>query len=174
MLVAPAAAVALAASVYPDPPLMILRFANVATPLTAATLVVPERIPPLGFVPIASVTVPVNAVAVFPCPSSAVTCTAGVIAEPAVALDGCTENTTRAAAPAAMLNGALGTGGKPLAPVLSVYPVPIFSMLSVENVATPLTAATVVVPDSVPPLGLVPIAAVTLPVNPVAVLPCAS
>src|SRR5258708_12309002 len=70
VLVAPVAAVALAASVYPDPPWLILRFENVATPLTAATLVVPERIPPLGFVPIATVTVPVNAVPLFPRPST--------------------------------------------------------------------------------------------------------
>src|SRR5260370_30766910 len=106
-----------------------------------------------------------------PGPSGAVPLPAGVIDEPAVALDGCTENTTRAAAPAAMLNGALGTGGKPLAPAVSVYPVPILSMLSVENVATPLTAATVVVPDTVPPLALVPNAAVTVPLNPVPPLP---
>src|ERR1700756_1065389 len=47
-------------------------------------------------------------------------------------------------------------------------------MLSVPNVATPATAACVVVPDSVPPPALLPIAAVTLPVNPVATLPNAS
>src|SRR5438034_3382565 len=47
-------------------------------------------------------------------------------------------------------------------------------MLRVENVATPATAATVAVPDKVPSPGLVPSAAVTLPLNPVAVLPSAS
>src|SRR5882724_11279886 len=147
---------------------------NVATPSAAATALVPESVPPPGFVPIASVTVPVNAVAVLPCASCAVTWTAGVIEAPAVALDGCTENTRRVAAPAAMLNGALGTVGRPLAAMVSVYPVPILSILKVANVATPLRAATVVVPDSAPPSGLVPIPAITLPVNPVAVLPCAS
>src|SRR2546423_1620114 len=47
-------------------------------------------------------------------------------------------------------------------------------MLRVENVATPATAATVAVPDKVPSPGLVPSAAVTLPLHPVAVLPSAS
>src|SRR5512140_658419 len=43
-----------------------------------------------------------------------------------------------------------------------------------ENVATPATAATVLVPDSVPPPGLVPIATVMLAVELVTVLPNAS
>ena len=47
-------------------------------------------------------------------------------------------------------------------------------MLSVENVATPFTAATVVVPASVAPLGLDPKATVTLPVKLVIVFPTAS
>src|SRR5512132_2221298 len=40
-----------------------------------------------------------------------------------------------------------------------------------ENVATPATATTGVVPDSVPLPGLVPMATVTLAVEPVTVLP---
>src|SRR5437762_741436 len=44
-------------------------------------------------------------------------------------------------------------------------------MLSPEKVATPLTAAWVSVPASVPLLGFVPIATVMFPVNPLAVLP---
>ncbi len=48
------------------------------------------------------------------------------------------------------------------------------SILSVLNVATPATAATVVAPDSVPVAGLVPIATVTLPVNVVTRFPEAS
>jgi hypothetical protein len=47
-------------------------------------------------------------------------------------------------------------------------------MLSPEKVATPALAATVAVPPSVPPLGLVPIATVMFPVNPVAVFPLPS
>src|SRR5438034_80552 len=39
-------------------------------------------------------------------------------------------------------------------------------MLSVEKVATPATAATVAVPESAPPAGLVPIATVTSPGRP--------
>src|SRR5438309_457962 len=93
---------------------------NVATPATAATVVVPERVPLPGFAPRASVTVAVNAVAVFPCASSAVTWTAGVIGAPAVALDGCTETTRCVAAPAAMLNGALDTVASPPAAAVSV------------------------------------------------------
>src|SRR4051812_41853371 len=40
----------------------------------------------------------------------------------------------------------------------------------VENVGMPATAATVLLPDSVPPPGLVPIATVMLTVEPVTVL----
>src|SRR2546426_2755191 len=47
-------------------------------------------------------------------------------------------------------------------------------MLSDAKVATPATAATDAVPPSVPPSGLVPIASVTLPANPVATFPNAS
>ena len=77
--------------------MLMLRFVKVAMPLAAATVVVPASAPPLGLVPIASVTLPLNPVAVFPWASWAVTCTAGVIAAPAVTLAGCTENTSRAA-----------------------------------------------------------------------------
>src|SRR5207302_8774477 len=55
---------------------------------------------PIWFVPIATVTFPVNPVAVFPCASCAVTCTAGVIAAPAAVVLGCTENTSCVAVPA--------------------------------------------------------------------------
>src|SRR2546426_254813 len=68
----------------------MLRVENVATPLAAATVVVPARAPPPGFVPIAAVTLPLNPVAVLPCASWTVTCTAGVIVAPAVVLVGCT------------------------------------------------------------------------------------
>ena len=44
-------------------------------------------------------------------------------------------------------------------------------MDKVLNVATPFTAATVLVPDSVPPPGLVPIATVMLALLDVTVLP---
>src|SRR5262245_65545034 len=47
-------------------------------------------------------------------------------------------------------------------------------MLSVEKVATPATAATVAVPASVPPAGLVPIDNVTASLKPVNVFPSES
>src|SRR5713101_4580822 len=47
-------------------------------------------------------------------------------------------------------------------------------MLRSVNVATPDAEPTVNVPDRVPPPGFVPIAIVTLPAKPVAVLPPAS
>src|SRR5437763_14215420 len=84
----------------------MLRVENVATPATAATVVVPARAPPPGFVPIAAVTLPLNPVAVLPCASWTVTCTAGVIVAPAAVLLGCTLNTSCVAAPVVMVNGA--------------------------------------------------------------------
>src|SRR2546426_12101399 len=80
---------------------------KLATPATAATVLVPDKVPVLGFVPIASVMFPVNPVAVLPLPSWAVTSTAGVIAAPAVAVLGCTLNTSWVAVPAVMLNAVL-------------------------------------------------------------------
>ena len=47
--------------------------AKVATPFTADGFVVPESTPPPGLVPIATVTVPLKLVAVFPRLSRAVT-----------------------------------------------------------------------------------------------------
>ena len=98
----------------------MLKFEKVATPDTAATLVVPARTPPPGFAPIATVTVPVKPVAVFPCASRAVTCTAGVIACVAVTFDGSTENTSCAAVPAVTLNAALMAVESPVATPVSV------------------------------------------------------
>src|SRR6266700_1875643 len=246
---------------------------KVATPATAATVLVPDKVPVLGFVPIATVMFPVNPVAVLPFPSWAVTWTAGVIAAPAVVALGCTLNTSWVTDPAlttivavcviatvlivaetvfdpatvelrvpvatppasvtpegsvsvlpepvaarttvapviglpkgslavtvivdaappamigdvattvdwladtvpvpAMVNAGDVPPSVPLAAV-SVYPVPALSMLKVENVATPPTAATGPPPVSVPPPGFVPIARVTFPVNVVAVCPSAS
>src|SRR2546422_823888 len=147
---------------------------NEATPATAATVFVPASVPPLGLVPIATVTFPVNPVAVLPLASCAVTSTAGVIAEPAVVLLGCTENTSCVAVPAVILNAALVPVAGPVALAVSVYPFPTLSIDSPANVATPPDAAWVAVPDNAPPDGLVAMASVTLPVNPVAVLPFAS
>src|SRR2546427_4303821 len=99
VLVAPAGPVALAASVYPVPTLSILTFANVATPLTAATLVVPASVPPPGLAAIASATLPLNGVAVLPSAARAGTRTPGVIAAPEGALGGRARNTSTAPRP---------------------------------------------------------------------------
>src|SRR5438128_1044318 len=152
----------------------MLRVVNVATPFTAATLVVPASVPPPGLAPIATVMFPVNPEAVLPCTSWAVTCTAGLIAAPAAVLLGCPVNTSCVVLPAVLLTAVPAGSANPPLDASSVYPVPALSIVSPENVATPLTAATVAVPASVPPLGFVPIATVTFPVNPVAVFPCPS
>src|SRR2546429_2354163 len=98
----------------------MLRPANVATPPAAATVVVPDSAPPPGLVPSATVTFAVNWVAVFPCASCAVTCTAGVIAVPAVVLDGWTLNTSCDATPGVILNGVLVPVGRPVAAAVRV------------------------------------------------------
>ena len=64
--VAPVAPAAAAVSVYPVPTLSRLRSSNVATPAVAVRVAVPESTAPPGFVPSASVTDPLNPVAVFP------------------------------------------------------------------------------------------------------------
>src|SRR5438105_15080727 len=58
----------------------------------ALTVFVPDSVPPLGFAPSAIVIVPLKLPATLPEASRAVTCTAGEIALPAVALLGCTVN----------------------------------------------------------------------------------
>src|SRR5207244_101433 len=148
---------------------------NVATPLTAATVAVPDSVPPPGFVPIATVTFPVNPVAVFPCPSWAVTWTAGVIAAPAVVLLGCPVNTSCVALPAVMLNAVDVGSVKPPLDATSVYPVPALSIESPENVAIALTHVSTPVTSTVRLPAFAPIATVTFPITPVSfpVLPFA-
>ena len=91
------------------PLLLTLSVAKLATPLTAATVVVPASAAPLVPVPgvIATVTVPVKLGTVFPAASCASTCTGGVSVAPAVALLGCVVKTSRVAAPGVMSKGAL-------------------------------------------------------------------
>src|SRR5436190_1039625 len=111
----------------------------------------------------ASVTFPVKPVAVLLLASSAVTCTAGVIAAPASAVLGCTENTSCVAVPAVILNAVLVPVAGPVALAVRVYAVPTLLIDSPANVATPPDAAWVAVPDKTPPDGLVPMVSVTLP-----------
>src|SRR5204863_8734653 len=131
---------------------------KVATPATAATVLVPDRVPVLGFVPIATVMFPVNPLAVLPPASWAVTSTAGVIAVPAVVVLGCTLNTNCVAVPAVMLNAVLVPVTGPGALAVSVYPVPTFSMVRTVNVATLAEAAAVAIRDAAPTDGLAPVA----------------
>src|SRR2546421_7871 len=138
----------------------MLRLEKVATPLTAATVVVPARVPLAGLVPIASVMLVVAVVTVLPWASWTATCTAGVIAAPAAVLLGCTVKASFAAAPTLMLNSFHVAAATAIAAAASVDALPILSMLRLEKVATPLTAATVGVPARVPLAGLVPIATV--------------
>src|ERR1041385_2919812 len=80
---------AVAVSVYGFPALSMLRFENAATPFTAATVVVPDSVPPLGFEgPRVIVIGPANVASVLPTPSCAATRTAGEIVLPAVVLLG--------------------------------------------------------------------------------------
>src|SRR5436190_807461 len=82
------------------------RLEKVATPLTAASVVVPDSVPPPGLVPVAMVMVAVELVTVLLNASCTVTCTAGAIATPAVALAGCTVKASLVAAAGLMLNAA--------------------------------------------------------------------
>src|SRR5512133_1847916 len=80
------------------------RVEKVATPADADTVVVPDSVPPPGLVPIATVMLAVELVTVFPNWSCTVTCTAGAIATPAVALAGCAVKARWSAAAGVMLN----------------------------------------------------------------------
>src|SRR5438874_13835017 len=120
LLVAPVRVVADAVSVYPVPGLLMLTLAKLATPLTAATVLVPARVPLAGLVPIATVMLVVAVVTVFPWASWTVTRTAGVFAAPAAALLGCTVKATLAAPPALMLNTPLVALVRPVADAVSV------------------------------------------------------
>src|SRR5947208_2034251 len=145
---------------------------KVATPATAAWVSVPVSVPLLGLVPIATVMFPVNPVAVLPLPSWAVTSTAGVIAAPAVVVLGCTLN-TNCVAPRSE-ERRVGIVWRPACVAVRVSPVTALPHTSRSRDSSPAVCATVLVPDSVPLLGFVPIATVMFPVNPLAVLPLAS
>ena len=80
---------------------------KVAVPETALTVVVPLRVPPPGFVPIARVMEALLLVTMFPPASSTCTVTAGLMFAPATAFVGCCTNTSCVAVPAVMLNALL-------------------------------------------------------------------
>src|SRR3954454_15974837 len=82
------------------------RLENVATPATAATVVVPDSVPPPGLAPMATVMLAVELVTVLLKASCTATCTAGAIDTPAVALPGCTLKASLEAAAGLMLTPA--------------------------------------------------------------------
>src|SRR3954468_17488322 len=83
------------------------RVEKVATPPDAATVVVPDRVPPPGLVPMATVMLADELVTVLLNASCTVTCTAGAMAWPAVALAGWTVKASLDAAAGLTLNAAL-------------------------------------------------------------------
>ncbi len=98
----------------------MLRLLKVATPPTAATVAVPDSVPPAGFVPIATVTLPVKPVTRFPSASFTLTCGAGVISAPAAVTLGCTVNTSRFGVPTVTSNGVLEVPVSPVAAAVRV------------------------------------------------------
>src|SRR4051794_33253721 len=88
------------------PTLSMERVENVATPAAAATVAVPDSVPPPGLVPIAMVMLAAERETVVLNKSCTVTCTAGAIATPATSSDGWTVKAHFGAAGGLMLNGA--------------------------------------------------------------------
>src|SRR5512146_1568679 len=138
---------AVAESRYPVPALSMLRLLNDARPLEAASVVVPDSVPLLGLVPIAMVMLLLAVVTRLPPASRTSTCTAGVMVAPPAVFAGCTRKPSLVAGPIVMLNVFEVAPVRTPEVALRVYPVPALSMLRLLNVATPLTAARVTVPD---------------------------
>src|SRR5215831_6684256 len=129
---------------------------NVASPLTAAWDVVPESFPFPGLLPIANDTVAPDDVTRFPPRSRTSTWISGVIGCAGTVFDGGTRKSSVAAGPTAIVNGVEVAPPSPVAVAARVYPVPALSTLRLLNVATPLAAVWVVVPDREPAFALVP------------------
>ena len=126
---------------------------KVATPATAATVVVPERVAPPGLVPIARVTLLVSVVTRLPnCVDD-------------VDLDRCRARRRRCASEGWAAICELGGGGGVMVKLVVVVggeagvgggegvAVPVLSTERPVKVATPATAATVLVPERVAPPG---------------------
>ena len=147
---------------------------NVATPLDAATVRPPPgSVSPLGLAAKPTVTLPPKDVAVLPEPSRAVTVTLNVC--PAVSGDGGPVVKCRlCAAPGTTAKAADVSGVNPACVATRVYRAPALSRLNASNVATPPTAATLVVPPSVAPPLFSPSARLTESVAVDTRLPCAS
>ena len=135
-----------------DPLPAIFRFVNVATPLTAFTVVVPLRMP----VPLEIVTV-TDAELLVRLPPASRNCTTGCVvnATPLTAPVGCVVSTTCVAEPAATVTLAEVTdsAGDVVVNCSVCAPVPVICRLL--NVATPFTAVAVTVPPMLPdPLAI--------------------
>src|SRR5437667_196092 len=154
LVIGPSPPPALAVSVYPVPVLLILRSKNVATPLTAATGLVPLSVPPPGLAPSAKVTSPVKPVATLPRASSARTFTAGLIWRPAIVVLGCVPNTSCIAVPAVIVNELLVAVLKPVADAVSPYPLRSEERRVGKKLGTPPTRAPDVVQTKVRPPGV--------------------
>src|SRR5256885_2163472 len=98
----------------------MLRSEKVATPLTAATVVVPARVPLAGLVPIATVMLVVAGRQVLPWASWPAFLTAGRPPGPAPFPHACPFRSSFAAAPAPMLNALLVALVRPVADAVSV------------------------------------------------------
>ncbi len=137
-----------------------------ARPLASVAVVVPDSAPP------PAVTAHTTGAPETAFPNASVTFTTSFWGNAVFTAPVCAPPLSAAiavAAAGAMLNVALVAAVSPALVADSVYPAPALLIDSPENVATPATAPTVVVPDSVPPPGLAAIESVTLPVNAVAV-----
>src|SRR2546425_1170062 len=93
----------------------MLSVQKVATPATAATVAVPERAPPAGFVPIATVTSPVKPGTGLPAASLVVTRRAGGTAALAVAPLGRSVKPSWVAEPGVIVKEALVAPARPVA-----------------------------------------------------------
>src|SRR2546426_5215874 len=100
------------------------RVAKLATPALAVAVVVPERMPPAGLVPMATVMLALDVVTVLPKASCTDTWTVGATAVPAVALEGWAGKAPLAARGGGRLEGVEGAlvsppeaagGGEPVA-----------------------------------------------------------
>jgi len=147
---------------------------KVASPLTAATTNVPDKVPLPGLLLIANVMLSVAVGTRFPPASCTWTLMAGEIATVETVLVGSTLNASCAAAPSVMLKLAEVAVVNPVTVASKVYPLPTLSIETLLKVASPLTAATTNVPDKVPLPGLLLIANVILSVADVTKFPATS
>src|ERR1041384_5224855 len=120
LLLAPVRPVAVAVRPYSVASPVPRRSQNTATPLTAATVVVPDSVPQAGLPVRASVIPFVAVVTVLPDSSCTATTTAGAIAAPAVTLLGWTVKASMLAVPVDTLKALLVAPASPVAAAVSV------------------------------------------------------